>query len=274
MDKILEKILITGADGMVGSYIDFGIKTDRKDLDITNAKEVRDAVGEYQPMAILHLAAETNMEKCEKDPAHAYLVNSVGTYNLAMEARKIGAKMIYISTDDVFSSGDSVHSEKDTPYPSKVYGHSKYLGELAVQRVSDDSLVVRTSWIFGGGKDRDKKFVAKIIGQLGQDEIDVVEDQRGSTTFAKDLVSNLKKMILSGEKGLVHLTNNGICSRYEIAVEIANFYKARAKINPVSSDKFNLPYYMRASGGLISDRIKLRPWQEALGDYLSTEWGK
>lgn len=274
MNGILGKTLVTGANGMVGSYVDFGIKVDRESFDITAIDEVIKAVEKYKPAVILHLAAETDLAGCEKEPAHAYLVNSVGTYNLAIAAKQVGAKMVYISTDDVFKPGNVPHPEEDRPMPAKIYGHSKYLSELAISGILKEYLVVRTAWVFGGGPEKDKKFVAKIVEQLGQDKMSVVNDQFSSPTFAKDLVEALKKLIVNGEKGLIHLANEGVCSRYDVAVEIAKFFNSKAGIVPVSAEAFKLPSHSRSSGGLVSNRVKLRPWREALKEYLSKEWKK
>ena len=98
----LEKILITGSEGMVGSYIDFGIKTDRHSLDVTNLNSVLSICQKNKPSAIVHLVAETDVDKCEREPEHAYLINSIGAYNVALVAKELGIKMVYISTAGVF----------------------------------------------------------------------------------------------------------------------------------------------------------------------------
>lgn len=274
MADIISKVLITGASGTVGSYVDFGIRPDQNELDITDMAKVTRAVSKYKPAVILHLAAETDLARCESKPDRAYFVNSVGTYNLALAAKNSGARMVYVSTDDVFQFGNLPHSEKEEPSPGKIYGHSKYLGELAVRALLDDWLIVRTAWVFGGGRSKDKKFVAKIIEKLGQPEIKVVNDQSGSPTFAKDLVEMIKQLINKEEKGIVHVVNDGICSRYDVAIEIGRFFGSGSKIVPTSAKSFNLPSYSISSGGLISNRLKIRSWQEALKEYLSTEWKK
>lgn len=274
MDQILKETLVTGGTGMVGSYVDFGTKVSSRDCDITDLGQVLGVVSKYKPAVILHLAAETDLSKCEKEPARAYLVNSIGTYNIATAAKGVGARMVYISTDDVFSQADKPHSETEEPAPTKIYGSSKYLGELAVRGILNDYLIVRTAWVFGGGKEKDKKFVAKIVEQLDQDKISVVSDQPGSPTFAKDLVETVKKLITNKERGIVHATNKGVCSRHDVAIEIAKFFDSNAEIVAVGSETFNLPGHSRSSGGLISTRVELRSWQEALKEYLSTEWKK
>jgi dTDP-4-dehydrorhamnose reductase len=270
----LSKTLITGSRGSVGSYIDFGIKVDRDDFDITDMGQTVQAINKYRPSVILHLAAETALARCEKEPAHAYLVNGVGTYNLALAAGAIGARMVYVSTDGIFSYSDRPHSETEKADPPSIYGHSKYMGELAMRGILEDYLIVRTSWIFGGGPERDKKFVGKIIGLKDMGEIKAVNDQQSSPTFAKDLAVELEKLAAGEERGIVHVVNDGVASRFDIAAEIMKSLGQDTKVIPVSSDEFKLPEYFQSSGGLVSDKIKLRPWREALKEYLAIEWKK
>ncbi len=183
MPKDLSKVLTTGAGGMVGSYIDFGIKTTRRDLDITDLNETVKVIKSHKPEAIIHLAAETDMERCERDPKHAYLINSIGTYNVAIAAKEIGAKLVYVSTIGVFGGDSSgAYCETSEPNPQNYYGRSKYLGELIVKGMLDDYIIARAGWMFGGGPLKDKKFVAKIIKQLKSKEIKAVNDISSSPT--------------------------------------------------------------------------------------------
>ena len=226
---------------------------------------------ELKPKVILHLAAETDLSKCEENPAHAYLVNSVGTYNLAISAKMVEAKMVYVSTDAVFSNSTKPHNVNDEPKPESIYGHSKYLGELAVRGISNDYIVARTSWIFGEGKKMDKKFVAKFITQLDNPETKAVNDQFSSPTYAKDLVSVLKDLIVKDEKGIFHVVNSGTASRYDMALIINETLHKNAKIKSVPASTYGLKLYQKSSGGLVPS-VQLRPWQEALKEYLETEW--
>ena len=98
----LDKVLITGSNGMAGSYVDFGIRTDRRSMDITDLKEVLSVCRRYKPEAIIHLAAETDVDRCERDPEYAYFVNGIGTYNVVQIAKELGIKLVYISTAGVF----------------------------------------------------------------------------------------------------------------------------------------------------------------------------
>lgn len=270
----LNKVLITGAGGMVGSYIDFGIKTDHKTLDITNLEQVLKFVKEKKPQAIIHLASETDVDHCDKEPDHAYLVNGIGTYNMALAAREVGAKLVYISTAGVFD-GNKVgpYTETDQPNPQNYYGRSKYVGELVVQSMLEDYIIGRACWIFGGGPGKDKKFVAKIISMLDRPEIKAVNDAYGSPTSAKDMVQAIKKLISEDARGLYHLSNKGSCSRFEVAQVIVDTLKPGLKLTPVGLDYF--PGAYRVKNETMSSKVPLmRPWKEALMEYLETEWKK
>lgn len=272
----MSKVLITGAGGMIGSYINFGIKTDRESLDIANIDDVSAVFQKYKPSVVIHLAAETNMEICEKDPLRAYNINVVGTYNIAKAAKLVGAKMIYVSTDAVF---DGVKREPcfedDEPNPQNVYGRSKYLGELIIQGLSSDYLIARTSWIFGGGPEKDKKFVAKIIYQLKDNnikEIKAINDVYSTPTFAKDFVDALKNLILNGEKGIFHIVNSDVASRFDVAEKLIKIIGSNVKLISASADSFSSGVKAINTGGLASKRIKLRSWREALKEYVQNEW--
>lgn len=273
-DKILKKTLITGAGGMVGSYMDFGMRFNSKQLDVTNWKQVSNMVKKYRPKTIVHMAALTDLAECERDPAKAYLINGAGTYYMALAARNVGARFIYISTNSVFDGSKSdLLQVAGTPDPKSVYGHSKFLGELAVKSMLKDYAILRTCWIFGGGRVKDKKFVGHIMRKIhsGETRIQASSDNIGSPTYAKDLVLALRQFIMNKRVGTFHVVNSGACSRAEEAREIVGIVKAKIRIVPVPAKKF----------GLSSDRLHealkpqpnmLRPWQKALQDYLISEW--
>lgn len=276
-DKILDNIIITGSNGMVGSYVDFGIKTDKRMLDVTDLEETTKILNKYKPMAVIHLAAETDVDRCERDPAYAYSVNAIGTYNVAVAASNIGAKMIYISTSAVFDGLSNVpYNENDKPNPQYFYGRSKYIGEALIKDISDDYIIARVCGVFGGGPRKDQKFVSKIINQIKQNdckEIKVINDSFVSPTFGKDLVEYLKYLIKNDEKGIFHLSNNGVCSRYDMAVKIAEVLKSDVKITPVDSNYFNLSAKRGYNESMMSLRFNMaRKWQDALEEYLKEEW--
>lgn len=267
-----DKVLITGAGGMVGSYVDFGIKTDRASLDITDLDAVMKIVRHHRPQAIIHLASETDVDLCDRDPGHAYVVNGVGVYHIATAARDVGAKLVYVSTAGVFDGEkDGPYTETDTPNPKNFYGRSKYVGELIVRGMSEDYIIARACWMFGGGPQKDKKFVSKIIKQLDHPEIKAVTDACGSPTFGKDLVAAIKRLLADDAAGIFHLSNQGSCSRFEVAQVIIGTLKPDTKLIPVGLDHF--PGAYRVKNETMTSHIKLmRPWREALKEYLETEW--
>lgn len=275
METNFSKTLITGSNGMVGNYVDFGIKTDRRSMDVTDLKEVLAVCKKHNPDIILHLAAETDVDRCERDPEQAYMVNAIGTYNVALGAKEVGAKMVYVSTAAVFDGlKNSGYTELDVPNPQNYYARSKYLGELAVKGTlkEDDYIIARAGWMFGGGPSKDLKFIAKIIAQMNQDEIKVVNDKFGSPTFGKDLIDGIKKLLLDNKSGVFHMSNKGMCSRYELAKFIAGVLGVDTKIISVDSSYFNLDANRGNSEAMVSNFDITRPWEEALKEYLETEW--
>ena len=271
--KRFPKTLITGGNGMVGSYADFGTKLSKGELDVSNLSAVMTVAKKYRPKVILHLAALTDLDYCEKNPAEAYLVNSVGTYNVALTAREVGAKLVYISTAGIFDGQKKgFYRESDLGNPQNHYGHSKYLGESAVQNILNDYIIARVCWMFGGGPTKDKKFVAKIITQFYKPEIKALEDSWGSPTYGKDLVGALKKLIAKDARGIYHLAGKGRGSRYDVAKLIVQNMKSDVKVIPVKSSFFKLPAKRVGNEALISKVKLMRPWREALVEYLETEW--
>lgn len=260
---------------MVGSYIDFGIRTNHRSLDITNLAEVLKVCKEHKPKFIIHLAAETDVDLCERDATHAYQINAVGTYNIATAARTIGAKLAYISTSDVFD-GTKVepYIESDIPSPQSIYGHSKYLGELAVKAMLDDYLILRICWAFGGGPSKDQKFIAKILQQLDQSVINVVANKRGSPTYGKDLVASVRRLLKEGKSGLYHMGNVGSPTRADVVREIVRITGSCAKVQEVESSFFGATYIAHRGDNesMVSKIPYMRSWQEALKEYIETEW--
>lgn len=269
----LDRVLITGSDGMAGSYIDFGIKTNRRLMDVTDFKEVQTVCRKHKPEAIIHLAAETDVDRCERDPEYAFMVNAVGTYNMAMIAKELGIKLVYVSTAGVFDGqkkGD--YTEKDKPNPKNYYGHTKFLGELAVRGILDNYIIARVCWMFGGGPNKDQKFVAKIINQLNKEEIKVVTDQIGSPTFCKDLIFGIKKLLRDDARGIYNLANKGVCSRYEFAEAIVKNLGKKTKVLPIEMSDFKMDAFRTYNEGMSSKNNNQRSWQSALKEYLETEW--
>ena len=271
-----EKILVTGAGGMLGNYVDFGVRLSSSMLDVTDLARVREVCATHAPKAILHFAALTNLVECEKNPASTYHTNAVGAYNVALAARECGATLVYVSTSAVFDGKKAEpYGEEDVPNPQTHYGHAKYLGELAVASLSPDHIIARTCWMFGGGPAKDHKFVANILKQLSNPSIEVIGGKYGSPTYGKDFIAALLQLLDEGSRGLFHVGNQGAPTRVDIAREIVRITGAKTQVQEVDAGVFEAQYPgagARGNESITSTKITLRPWQTALQEYIEKEW--
>ncbi len=273
------KIALTGSDGMLGSDIcsvfnDVELKLfTLNDFDITDLDKSVSAIKKAAPDYLIHTAAYTDVDGCELDPEKAYLINGLGARNIAIACEEIKCPIIYISTDYVFDGAKKEpYNEWDIPNPINKYGLSKLIGEQFVASLTNRFYIVRTSWLYGKNGNN---FVGTMIKLFSEkDEIGVVNDQTGSPTFTYDLAAKLKEIIGKGF-GIYHITNTSQCSWYEFAVEIAKLKESKVIINPISSDKFNRlaqrPSFSVLDNTMLrlEDLQELRPWKDALKDYLS-----
>lgn len=277
-------MLVTGADGVVGSYVqdvfpDYDLTlTDKHDLDVTDRQRVGQQIRHLHPTVVLHLAAATDVDKCERDPDWAYRTNAVGTENVALACRKAAAEMVYVSTAGVFR-GDQrePYTEFDPVGPVNVYGRAKLAGERLASQLLPCLLTVRAGWMFGGGA-LDKKFVGKIALQIRDDVNAIpaaVDDKRGSPTYAKDLLQHIRLLLETRQAGVFHAANEGVATRYDVAKIVANQLMSLPYVVPCSSAEFPLAApradseAMRAYKTELVGLIPPRPWQQALTEYLA-----
>lgn len=283
-----EKILYTGSKGQLG--YDFGkilrndhevesLGIDIEDVDITNETEIKKFIFEYKPTIIVHIAAWTNVDSAESNSENAYKVNVLGTKFIAEAAASIGAKMMYISTDYVFSgTGDEYHEIDDTKDGVSVYGKTKSEGEDEVIKNLTQYWIVRISWVFGiNGKNFIKTMLK--LAKSGKTDITVVDDQIGSPTFTRDLSILMYKMIRTKKYGIYHATNEGVCSRFEFAKYI--FEKSgytNINLTPVSTEQYLKlvpnqavrPLNSRLSKQSLDEAgfDRLPDWHDAVDRYL------
>lgn len=269
----LDRVLTLGAGGMIGAYIDFGMRPTHEELDVLDEDAVMQYVKTHTPTAIIYLVGATDMARCESDPLYAYELNVQGTYNAVRAARAAGITFVYASTSRVFRGDkETPYAESDMPDPITHYGRTKYLGEVVAQ-TAPHSIIARTAWVFGGGPLRDTKFYGKMIGQLqgGGGDIVALSDVQGSPTYAKDYVEAIQELLASGKEGVFHITNAGAASRHEIAEALAKELNIDATVRAVDRSHFagvTLP----ANEAVVSETVHLRPWKEALAEYVATEW--
>jgi dTDP-4-dehydrorhamnose reductase len=275
------RILVTGAAGMLGHALapvleerHQGVRLTGSDCDLCNESAVREIFQLQKPDIVMHLAAFTNVDACEREPEKATEQNAVATRNVASAAKHVGAAVLYTSTDYVFGRDlGRPYREDDPPSPLNVYGRSKLLGEQHVQEILLLYFIVRTSWLFGP---RGRNCVSTILRIAGEKkELRVVNDQRGSPTYTRHLATKLEELVTSGEYGVYHINGAGSCTWFEFAQKIVEFSGIKGvSLTPVSSceyvcDAARPAYSVLANGRLGELGIGLLPhWETGLKDYL------
>lgn len=275
------KILVTGVGGQLGYDVCKVLDTrgiehkgvDLADFDITDARATMDYIVAYDPDAVIHCSAYTAVDKAEEEPDKARAVNTEGPRHIAAACKKIGAKMVYISTDYVFpGTGDHFYEVDDPTGPLGMYGQTKLDGEKAVKELLDRYFIVRISWVFGKNGNNFIKTMLRLAET--HDEVSVVCDQIGSPTYTADLAPLLCDMVGTERYGVYHATNEGICSWAELAEEIFRLAGkgARVKLIPTSEypAKAARPLNSRMSKNSLDDAgfHRLPAWQDALKRYL------
>lgn len=287
------KILITGSKGQLGNELQSIIKNgyseigqvseniknselfplDIAELDITKLEDVKRVLKEIKPDVVINCAAATNVDGCESNQDLAFKINALGPRNLAMVCEEIGAKLVQVSTDYVFSGkGDKPLTEYDVPAPYSVYGKTKLKGEEYVREFSSKYFIVRTAWLYGYVG---KNFVYTMM-RLGaeKEELTVVNDQRGNPTHANDLAHHILKLIETEEYGIYHCTGKGECSWYDFATEIMKLSGRKCKVIPVTSEQYKTaakrPEYSSLDNMMLRCTIgdEMRDWKEALTSFL------
>jgi dTDP-4-dehydrorhamnose reductase len=279
----MRRILIIGARGMLGQDLAARLRSspgaevvawDIEEIDIRVEKETVAKIGDLRPDMIFHLAAFTQVDACESEMEKAFAVNAEGTKHVAQAAVGCGAKVVFLSTDYVFDGGKKVpYREDDPPHPINVYGQSKWQGELYLQRLSADALIVRTQWLYGRFG---SNFVTAILRQAKEKgELQIVTDQTGSPTYTVDLANVLSALAWQKFRGVFHVVNSGSCTWYEFGRTILRLAGlSQVRVVPVSSEAIRRPARRPSFSVLSCQKLKeragltLRPWQEALEDYL------
>lgn len=275
------KVFITGTTGQLG-YDICRVLTERniehmgvssKELDISDGPAVMKMLLDYRPDAIIHCAAYTSVDKAETDCERCFAVNESGTRNIAKACQAVGIKMLYLSTDYVFSgTGEQFHESDDPTGPLGVYGESKLAGERAIHETLTQFFVVRTSWVFGLNG---KNFVKTMLRLAkSHDTIRVVNDQIGSPTYTADLAPLLCDMVETEKYGTYHATNEGLCSWAEFAVEIFKQASQTVTVIPVTTAEYGAkaPRPMNSRLSKVSLDMagfaRLPDWHDALARYL------
>jgi dTDP-4-dehydrorhamnose reductase len=280
-EKPSGRILITGVHGQLGRALARvctrrGIDFEGRDidtLDITNAAAVTKWIQTSKPYAVINCAAFTAVDDCESDEQSVLRVNGTAVGHIAKACNTVGARLVQISTDYVFSGdGDRPYREHDPVAPVSAYGRTKLRGEeLAAD--AHHHLVLRTAWLYGYGG---RNFVEAIRGQIdsGAESLKVVDDQCGSPTFCDDLSETVVDLMNAEIDGVVHAVNTGETTWHGFAVAIAGLLGKEIEVLPVNTAAFPRPALRPAYSVLDTSRLSvvlghsLPPWEDALARYL------
>jgi dTDP-4-dehydrorhamnose reductase len=272
------RVTLFGASGLLGQDLVQELKTEQltalssKDADLRDRARVRDMIRDSRPDWVVLSAAYTDVDGCEINRDLAFAVNCDGAVNVAEAAREAGSRLMFLSTDYVFDgSKGSPYQTSDARKPTSVYGESKACAEERLIEILPEVCIVRTSWLFGHGG---KCFPATILKLAStRPEISVVNDQRGSPTFTRDLASALVQLCRATARGIVHVTNAGDCTWYEFATEIVRESGMAAVVKPVTTAEFPRParrpaYSVLSAASLHAYNVRMAEWQDALRRYL------
>jgi dTDP-4-dehydrorhamnose reductase len=286
----MSNVLVTGSDGQLGSEIKEFVTnsefnndnhlfyfTEMKQLDITNHEQVKNYIKENNIKIIINCAAYTAVDKAESEKQQTERVNHLAVKNLGGLSKEFGIKLIHISTDYIFDGKNfKPYKESDMPNPESVYGETKLAGEKALIEYNlNNSVIIRTSWVYSF---YGSNFVKTML-RLGRerDSLNVVFDQIGSPTYAKDLAKAVLLMlpnIKNSDLKIYHYSNEGIASWYDFAKEIMKMAELECKINPIETKDYPTPAKRPHYSVLNKTKIKndfgieIPYWKDGLHDCL------
>lgn len=280
---LMLKVWLSGSESQIGKAINEIfcptemelLNTDKDEVDVTRLEEVMSYVQVSRPDIIINCSAITDINLCEQNPKLAFGVNAIGARNLSIAARKSGAKLVQISTDDVFDGlSNKPYNEFDVTAPRTMYGKSKLAGEGYVKEFTQYHFIIRSTWVYGTGYN----FVNRFINMTeDKNEISVSSDQFGSPTSAVELAKFILYIMRTSEYGTYHATCKGVCSRFELAQKIAELMHRDIKIIPIASKDSEYSAFRPAYAVLdnfimsIADIYEFEDWEKALESYISKE---
>jgi dTDP-4-dehydrorhamnose reductase len=279
------KVAVIGSTGQLGQDLmrvfgEEAVGFAHEDLDVTDEESVASAVQSAGPDWVLNTAAFHRVDDCEINPTLTFAVNSTGALNVARAAAAVGSGVAFFSSDYVFGGQDrgrdNPYKEGDAPHPLSVYGVSKVAGEQLVMQANPRHLVVRSAGLYGTATSRKGWTFPELMLNKARNEgaLRVVTDQVLSPTFTADLAGKTKELIEQDAVGLFHLTNAGECSWFEFARGALELAGVDAKMEQISTEQMNQRARRPPYSALDTIRLEavglepLRPWKEALSDYL------
>ena len=272
------RVTVFGASGLLGKELmrewtgDAVTGLSSRDADIRDATRVQQVVQETRPDWIVLAAAYTDVDGCESNAELAFAVNRDAPVIVAHAAKMFGARLLFLSSDYVFDGTKTTPYEIDeTRNPQGVYGRTKAEAEIRLLDVMPDCCIARTSWLFGTGGKCFPDTILKLAAS--RPALDVVNDQRGSPTYATDLARAIVELTRKSASGIVHVTNSGDCTWFQFAEEIVRSAGLPTAVRPVSSQQMSRPaprpaYSVLSSARLHSLGIEMPSWADALRRYM------
>ena len=282
----MHNILVTGSNGQLGSEFRFLCSeynnynfffTDKNELDICDINSLQKFIDKNKINVIVNCAAYTAVDRAESESDLAHKINSFGTKNLGIIAKRNLCKLVHISTDYVFDGTKKfAYNEKDVTNPQSVYGKSKLSGEENLKIINPENcIIIRTSWVYSKFGNNFVKTMLKIGKDRG--EVNVVSDQVGSPTYAFDLakmILNILPEIKNKRTTIFHYANDGFCSWADFSTEIFKISNINCKVNPITTSDYPTAA-VRPSFSVMDNRrikeffdLKIPEWKESLNKML------
>jgi dTDP-4-dehydrorhamnose reductase len=282
------KVAVIGSTGQLGQDLmrvlgEEATGLTHQDLDVTDGVGVASAMHSLGPDWVINTAAYHRVDDCEINPSLSFAANALGALNVARAAADVGAGVVFFSTDYIFGGQqrgrNRPYEEGDTPYPLNVYGVSKAAGEQLVMQANDRHIVVRSAGLYGASTSRKGWTFPELMLNKARTEghVRVVTDQVLSPTYTADLARKTKELIERDATGLFHLANAGECSWFEFAKGVFDLAGAEVEMEPIQTGETGRRARRPSYSALTTTRLPevgtspLRPWTEALSDYLQAK---
>jgi dTDP-4-dehydrorhamnose reductase len=280
------RIFITGCKGQLGRALYPALAEhalagcDLPELDITDREAAGTAIADFAPDVVIHAAAWTDVDGCARDPERAYLVNALGTQNVALACDACDAAMVYVSTNEVFDgTATEPYREWDPPHPINPYAQSKAAGEWFVRHLLTRFYIARTAWLYAPGGRNFPHRIIQLADEVASSSekgktLRVVTDEVSNPTYVSDLAAAIAALALTDAYGVYHLTNGGYCSRYDFAREILRISgREHVPVEPITLAEFQRAstppsFAPLANTAAAAVGIELRRWEEALEEFL------
>jgi dTDP-4-dehydrorhamnose reductase len=274
--------LVLGAGGMLGAAMTAVLEepcpaivaATRAEIDLTDRFRLEAEVERLTPTVVFNCAAWSDVDGCEADPGRAFRVNAEGAENAARAAAAAGCRFVHFSSDLVFDGRRTdPYTEDDPPAPLSVHGRSRLEGEQRVAAAAPDHLIVRTAWLYGAGRGNFVE-VVRAAARTGS-PLRIAGGQTGSPSWVLDVALAVAGLLAAPHRGLLHVVNEGCCTRRELVQAIVEAIGGRVRVESIPAGCSTRPAPRPEYSALATGRYAaiagrpLRPWREALLDYLA-----